>query len=141
MKIRNRDLLSAADALDRASSLIIEKGWAQGAFAINEAGEEVDPQADDACGFCAVGAIARVNKLKMDPDKGDDSYGPPENTPSDLLAHYVGVFSDKNGLTTWNDEPDQTGDSVVKAMRDCAAMARTRWAGLSWWQRAFGTLN
>ena len=141
MKIRNRDLISAADTLDRAAALIVEKGWGRGAFAYDEAGEEIDPRAEGACDFCVSGAIARVSGLDINHAKADGTYGPRNSAAADLLAHSLGVTKLRCGLADWNDETDQTADSVVKAMRDCAAMARTRWHGLSWWQRTFGTLN
>lgn len=142
MKIKNRDLISVADTLDRAAALIVEKGWGRGAFALNELGEEVDPNNDDACNFCAVGAITHIAKLKMDPAREPDgSYGPVNNFTCDLLARYLGVMEIKNGLTEWNDGEDRSQADVVGAMADCAAFLRTKWSGLSWWQRAFGTVN
>lgn len=45
------------DAFDAAKKVLIEKGWTQGYYARNAKEELVSVRAEDACAFCAAGAL------------------------------------------------------------------------------------
>ena len=83
---------------------LIREGWCQGAFAANARGEAVGVEDDDACRFCALGAIDRV------------AYSSNESRlASDCLERVIGCEA-----AGWNDHEERTKEEVLAAF-DAAA--------------------
>ncbi|MGE0289088.1 MAG: hypothetical protein AB7I42_22820 [Bradyrhizobium sp.] len=93
---------AAAVATLRDAAALVERGWTQGAWARNAAGNGVFYDAPDAVRWCAIGAIWADDK--------DRRWGA-------LLAlgRHVGIE-----VSAWNDLPGRTADEVLAALRDCA---------------------
>ena len=106
----------AALVLDDAA-LLVELGWAQGAFARNEKGGTMwRPGDPGACSWCARGAIT-ASALRR--------FGAAFNTGIEAAAaEMLRRVIKRETVAPWNDHPDRTQVEVAAALREAAAGAR-----------------
>lgn len=98
--------MTAPAAILRAAADLVERGWCQGAYAMDATGRWLTSPWDlGACRFCAIGAIDRSA-----PDKSSKL-----RAQMSLEGHV-----NRAALWAWNDDPQQTQASVATAMRQCA---------------------
>lgn len=90
--------MNAADVLDKAADVIVERGWCQREY------EGEDGR------VCVVGAMGQV------------SHGKPWNDAYTALSTYLGTRH--TALSYWNDVPGRTAGEVITALRSCAASLR-----------------
>jgi len=91
--------VNAADVLDKAADVIVERGWCQGQFR-NSAGQ--------VCALAAVHTAARTTPFTW---VADEALG--------IIRKRVGM-----SVAYWNDAPERTADEVITALRECAASLR-----------------
>ena len=107
MTTPKRILLGAADLIDR--------GWCRGAYARNAAGDRTGSVGQDACAWCAAGAIYRA---AFDLDAGRRLTGA---SMMSLLRH-LGLpegQSYSDAITAWSDQLDRP--AVAAGLRGAAA--------------------
>jgi hypothetical protein len=93
------------EKLERAA-VIVERGWTQGTFARNEAGERVDMWTKEATCFCVSAALQKVDGRNR----------------SDAWNRFDG-YARKRGfrhMADFNDAPGRTQAEVAQALRQCA---------------------
>jgi hypothetical protein len=96
-------LIKAAALLESSPT-----AWTQRWLARNAEGNNTSPRNPNACSWCALGAIAKVQNL---PD------APQEYNPAAmLLAYHLKV-----NIVDWNDNPLRTRADVIKGLREAAA--------------------
>ena len=104
------------DILRKGKEILLEKGWCQGEFAKNDAGELVTVVSGDACEFCAQGAIMRAAWELGVNYRGDGSshkataYGWAEHHLVQGIEDVTGYSHD---IAHWND--DSNIDEVIAA--------------------------
>lgn len=93
---------TAAD-LRAAAKLLVEKGWTQGYYAHDAAGNDTEANTKDAVCFCALGALARVRGVSF----------PSDVDPMALaLCRVIGT----RDVDSWNDAPGRTAEEVIAAL-------------------------
>lgn len=104
-------VVAAADVLERAAALV-RQGWCKHSLAQDAAGEPVYPTDEDACRWCASGAILRaVHDLDA-------------SVPTHLHAYKC--VCQPAGLTSlgiWNDR-QRSRRPVIAALKRAARLAR-----------------
>jgi hypothetical protein len=98
-------LLKAAELLESSPT-----AWTQNGLARTDEGAETSPRNLNACSWCAMGAIAKVQNL---PDALEEY-----NPAAKLLALHLTPTS----IATWNDAPERTRDDVTQALRSAAKL-------------------
>ena len=98
---------SVADKLAEARKLI-ERGWTQRRYAVDEDGKSVEECSSKAVAFCATGALNRAFG-------GDEGWW----EARDLLSETVGQY-----ITCWNDSHIRTQAEVIEAFRKAEELAR-----------------
>jgi hypothetical protein len=97
-------LIKAAELLESSPT-----AWTQDWLARNTDGNTTSPRNPNACSWCAMGAIAKVQNK---PD-ASQTYDP----ASRLLASHLGV-----NIADWNDNHLRTREEVIAAMREAAKL-------------------
>ena len=113
------DLHTEGDRV-KAWELLEQKNWCQLFFAMNAKSEEEFVLADDACAWCATGAIMKV--------RGDvSSVYPQETTSHDIvkLANHIrktwpeyDSLMARDVITAWNDDDRRTKEEVIKVLKE-----------------------
>lgn len=80
---------------------LLEKGWCQSNCATNKSGMPIEFWFEDACRFCALGAIWR-------------SYAPQDSSRDRVTAL---LLAKVGKIHAWNDKPGRTQQEVVEAVR------------------------
>jgi hypothetical protein len=93
-----------------AAADTIERGWCQGTYARDAAGNRIRHDAPEAVSFCVRGAVHRQFELMSDPDKVA-AFG------------FLHASSGIEDLVPWNDDPSRTKAEVVGLLRNAAEMA------------------
>jgi hypothetical protein len=102
-------LRAAADLLETSLG-----AWIQGKMAKNASGEYAHTLSPNACSWCALGAIARVQKLPDAPQE--------YNGASKLLTKYLRAGSHTPvNIVDWNDHHTRTREDVIIALRLAAS--------------------
>lgn len=99
--------MTPREVLLKAAELV-ERGWCQGHYALDDHGNPALVE-DDACYFCAEGAIIAA----MRNDHGRDFM---ETVRA--LGRAIGVHNSK--IIPWNDAPGRTQAEVVAALKAAA---------------------
>lgn len=86
--------------LDAAKALLIEKGWAQGFYARDAAGEVVSVEDPTACSFCAMGALVYVTQ-EASRETSRSAFNAMERAVSD------------GNIARYNDAPERTKEEVL----------------------------
>jgi hypothetical protein len=97
MKTTSELITAGADRLERM-------GWCQGSFAQDKNDQSVPPDDEEACSFCAVGAMRAVG----------------QNVLIGRAIHALSLAASRT-ITRWNDDPGRTKDEVIALMRRTAA--------------------
>ena len=98
-----------AEILREAKRLIEEKGWCQGADAIDRRGRPVLARSGDAASFCIAGALFAASFAE---------HG--EEQAIKLFRHCI---PETLSLAQWNDEPLRTPEQVLAAFDRAIALA------------------
>lgn len=116
---------TSAAILRRAAELV-DQGHIKGMGAANSRGEHVPAVSQEACRFCAVGAVMAATARVYDLDEAP-------NHSFQVLCQIVqygeprGLFKRGDGFMTasrigyWNDADDRKAEDVSKLLRDVAA--------------------
>lgn len=94
------------NSLLRAAALV-RKGWTQEAFARDSAGNQVPPDNENACKWCAVGAIEAANMN-------------PGNVEKALKLFRSHLPAEHNSAVEFNDAPERTAEQVADLMEKAA---------------------
>lgn len=97
--------------LDRASD-IIRKGWTQGTYARNEAGQPVGALDKEACQWCLRGALKRADNF----DHASLSVYGIKVYQRVLQSLSNSIFP--QSLASWNDEKGRTQADVIKILEE-----------------------
>ena len=89
--------------LNLAADLIEQKGWTQGAMALDAAGTPTKALSPDAVCYCTLGALA----------KAAGGHERVEGRLVSTLAKQLKVYS----IVDWNDTPGRTKEEVIAALR------------------------
>jgi hypothetical protein len=101
-----RSKSSVAEGLKKARRLL-EKGWTQGNWAVDQAGRPVDPEDPSACSFCLGGALCVAMKL------------------SDFATAIDATFlSVGTAFASFNDAPGRTKSEVLAALDTAIEIAK-----------------
>jgi hypothetical protein len=103
--------MTPQDILIKAAELLESSpiAWTQQWLARNAEGNTTSPRNPNACSWCAMGAIAKVQNL---PD------APQEHNPAAmLLAYHLKV-----NIVDWNDAPERTREDVIKGLKGAAKL-------------------
>ena len=97
--------MKTKDILNKAKELISNPNhWAKGSYAFNKQGKEVSYESNDACQFCALGAINKVSS----------------SNPLSLARYRAAVSlrkclpKDFNYVDVFNDSPTTSHEDVLK---------------------------
>jgi hypothetical protein len=96
------------DTLNRAAALLESStiAWTQRHFARDLTGGHTRPKADNACSWCALGAIKKVAFDGVEADKA--------------IAQVYVSLKPKHSIIAWNDAPERTREEVIVALREAA---------------------
>ena len=100
--------MKASEVLKKALAKI-EQGWVQGVFARDKDGKPTDYASDEACVWCASGAIKAVN--------------------GGVFLDAAAVFLERViprgyvDVPDWNDAPERTQAEVIEAFKKAIALA------------------
>src|SRR5690348_9289619 len=86
----------------------IVEGWAQGYYAYTAEGMRCNSANENACSWCALGALSiAMNKLVGPPDIDQSNWG--------LYGRVRDLLDSKtnDNLAEWNDQPGRTKEEVV----------------------------
>lgn len=108
--------MNAADVLERAADVIVERGWYRGNY-------YSDPDSIDTCSVCAQGAIHVATVGTPSPARANDELlretAVERLHAQRALGRYVGC-----SIPEWNDMKAESADEVITALRECAASLR-----------------
>jgi hypothetical protein len=101
--------MTPQEVLTKAAELLEANptAWTQKWLARNAEGNNTSPRNPNACSWCALGAIAKVQNLPDAPQL--------YNPAAKLLASYLGI-----SIVDWNDNPVRTRGEVAHALRSAA---------------------
>jgi hypothetical protein len=84
----------------------LERGWAQGSFAVDAEGEKVVPGDDSACAWCVQGSLLAASNWKA-------------SAETELITTVLLEYSRKGrspesaSIVKWNDTPGRTKEEVL----------------------------
>lgn len=105
--------LNAAEILEAAAFVIGTGHWCQGQEARNGRGVPVSPYSDEACRWCAEGALTTANKSLRYPS---ETY--------EIAIKAMRKIIETHVVAWWNDEPKRAAEEVEQAMLEAAARLR-----------------
>lgn len=112
--------LKPSEILRNAANLILETDHTKRSFAVNKIGETRDPRASDACAYCVVGAMQKIN---------GSIFGNSINIAvryicrSELITVYQGFYND--AVYDWNDRIVTSKEHAVNALNNAAKLAES----------------
>lgn len=110
------ELLSGDDAVSRVlagASILVERGWTQGAMARTIAGLQASPGRTDAVCWCASGAIWAAARKLYGVQRGLTIEGLARERLRDVIRPAA--------VAIWNDAKGRTAHEVAEKLREAAA--------------------